>query len=553
MKRLSPWLVLLSLPLAAQEGRHRYAVIPFQLGAGVDKLVPEDLDGDGLRDLVVARREKLEVYLQHSGSRFDFSKSSATLELEGTAVGWDIADLSGAGSAELVTLVDGTEVLGRTFEPRERRFLEPRSVIQNASGVLPRGVYHLRFVRDVDGDGDGDLVIPGAGAFSIYPRTADGTYPSKLRVASAAEISQTLDGEGDLAARVGQSVKLPLFTLRDVNGDGARDLIGETDDLLEVYLAQKSGDFPPSPSYSLDLEAERERLGTFDPDDLDLSNLTAAFSMTVQVVQGDVSGDGAEDLLLRSGRRVYLFLATPEGMRLERPQQVLKASGNVIAAALMDENADGLSDLWLIRIEAVSIADVFLWLVASGSLDFDLFVYRNEKGRFARRPSRVLKITLRFRSLLSMVEEAERIADESREPPIPARRADLTGKGEPRDVVVLRKEWLECYFGKASVEEPAPRRQEMFERILGALGYSQDRDEYSVDLTDLRDLLSTREGRLLAKVEGVRPDLRMRLTDAGDTPGVFVLDLNSDQSDDFLLLFENKPEGLRGAVVLSRK
>ena len=49
----------------------------------------------------------------------------------------------------------------------------------------------------------------------------------------------------------------------------------------------------------------------------------------------DVDGDGIEDLLLREGGKVSLFLGTRDGMDLANPRQVLRSGGNVLASLLL--------------------------------------------------------------------------------------------------------------------------------------------------------------------------------------------------------------------------
>ena len=55
-------------------------------------------------------------------------------------------------------------------------------------------------------------------------------------------------------------------------------------------------------------------------------------------------------------------VADSQGMDLDQPRQVLRSGGNVLSVFLFDEDDDGLKDLWLWRVETISVGDVFLWL-----------------------------------------------------------------------------------------------------------------------------------------------------------------------------------------------
>ena len=92
----------------------------------------------------------------------------------------------------------------------------------------------------------------------------------------------------------------------------------------------------------------------------------------------DVDGDGIDDLLVREGGKVSLFGGTVGGMNFTQPRQVLRSGGNVLSTFLRDENDDGLKDLWLWRVENISVADIFVWLAFSGSIAIEAFIYPND-------------------------------------------------------------------------------------------------------------------------------------------------------------------------------
>ena len=138
-------------------------------------------------------------------------------------------------------------------------------------------------------------------------------------------------------------------------------------------------------------------------------------ALTHEEVLEDVNGDGIEDLLLREGGKVSLFGGTTTGMELTRPKQVLRSGGNVLSTFLYDENEDGLKDLWLWRVEPISVGDIFIWLALSGSIAIEAFVYPNEGERFSRRPTRKLTIELQFPSVIRLATSFQELAEEARE------------------------------------------------------------------------------------------------------------------------------------------
>ena len=97
--------------------------------------------------------------------------------------------------------------------------------------------------------------------------------------------------------------------LRDLNNDGLEDLISRTDENFDVFIADRSSTsyFENEPSYSIDINEIEKRLGDFDIDNLDFSNLTGILSITHEEILEDVTGDAIDDLLLREGAKITLI------------------------------------------------------------------------------------------------------------------------------------------------------------------------------------------------------------------------------------------------------
>jgi len=553
MRSILPILLVLldAAPAFPAEKAPGIDVFPFEWGGGIESILPVDLDGDGLLDLVCARAGALEVRFGRKGAGYSPAPDD-TLRLAARSVGWCTASLARGGTPLVAALLDGREVKVWAVDPVRRAFAEGRTLRDRLTGSMPGGIHFMPFLRDLNGDGTADLVVPGARGFLLYLGEPGGTYGEGLTVPGEIEVRTRLSGD-DLSGRIGQEVTLPLFALRDLNGDGRPDLLTETEDRIEAFLSGKDGRFGAAPAWAIDLAAARAALGPNDLDSLDTSNLTAALAKTVQALPADIDGDRAEDVVLRASGKLSLFLSRGGRIDPRRPDQVLKSSGNVVHATLEDEDGDGRPDLWLVQIEPVSVGDLFIWLIASGKIGLDIFIYRNEGGRFAGRPSRRLAVTVRFASILSLLDQVKKLGARER-PGRGVHPGDLAGKGERRDLAVVEQEKLRIFLGRAP--ETAGLKLEKGRFLLELLkffGYRRDKDEYEVDLTNLADSIARFEGILPAKPQGVEPDLDVPLPGAGGNPGAYLLDLNGDRRDDLLLIYERTPERTRGAVLLSRE
>lgn len=537
-------LVATSPAAAAEAPRHR--VLPFEPDATISRALFVDIDGDRRQDLLVATSGELRLHRFRSGPGYDLAAPDGRLPLSGGAIAWDLDRGPDGRGLRVVLLVDGRDVLVAGIDPATGSIAPPTRALSGLSGFLPQGVHSIPFVRDVDGDGGADLVVPGLDRYQVHLRTPEGGWGPGLSVHLRTRLESRLDPGGDLVTRLGQSVTVPMLGLRDVNADGKEDLVAESEDSIDAYLARRGGGFPPEPSFSVDLAASRERVGRFDPDDVDFSNLTAAVRHTVQSLMQDVSGDRIEDLVLREGGKILLYHGAVDGLDLSRPRQVLRSGGNVVMVALHDEDEDGADDLWLVRIETISMADIFLWLVASGSVDFEVFIYRNLKGVFARRPGRKLTVTVEFPALRDLAGIGERIDEAKRDrESLSAAWASLDGASDREDsLLVLTGAELRAYLDVETDDDEETT-------ILDLIGYSRDRDDYTVDVEEVADRILLAEQKVVARYRDRKPDLRIPVGAGYGGGDLAVLDLDGDGIDDALVL-PPASEGIsRGELLLS--
>ncbi|MEZ5492673.1 MAG: VCBS repeat-containing protein [Gammaproteobacteria bacterium] len=540
---LTAFCVAWAMPLPSIEN---YARLAFQLPGDTEQLLVADADGNGQRELLALSGNELRIYFQTAGG-FDFANGFQTITLPGTSVGWDLSRGYGDESLSIIALVDGRDVL--RWQVQDRQISEPEVLHSNLNGFLTKGVNRLHFSRDINGDSQDDLIIPGAGVLELYIRNGDGSYQPGITVQTEVQMRTVLT-PGRLERETGQSMTIPLMELRDVNADGTTDLISRTEEQLDVFLASASNTryFAPSPTYSLDIAAIEERLGEFDLDRLDFSNLTGILAITHEEILEDVDGDGIDDLLLREGGKVSLFTGSPTGMELAQPRQVLRSGGNVLSVFLFDENEDGLKDLWLWRVETISVGDIFLWLALSGSIAVEAFIYPNEGERFARRPSRRITVDLKFPSALRLASQAMNIAREAREsgaePAPPNILADLDNDPERQDLLVLADSRLDLFLNAVA---PVTRT----DPFLDGLGYTRSQDQYEIDIRDVLDNIAINETEELQSVQGREADQQLILDGEITAGDIIAVELNNDGLDDVFVFTRRDNVQISGILLLS--
>ena len=519
----------------------------FALPASAESLVIADLNGDNLNDLVTLVDSHLRVYFQHE-SGFDFESGFREISFESRAVGWDLSSGFGTeGQVSVIALLDGKRAV--RFPINGESILPPQTIASELPGFISRGINRLHFARDINVDGLTDLVIPGAGEIHLLMNACGGNFEAPLSILSETRLRTQLN-INRLNRSAGQAVRIPNLTLRDVNADSQEDLIVRTEEKLEVFLAGRTPGrhFPLTPDFLLDIAAIEENIGQFDIDNLDFSNLTGVLALTHEEILEDINGDGIDDLLLREGGKVSIFTGQADGVNTDLARQVLRSGGNVLSTFLYDENGDGLKDLWLWRVESISVGDIFVWLALSGSIAVEAFIYANNGERFERRPARKVTVDLKFPSVLRLANAYQTLNNEAEtlqaDGVTRTATARLDSPREDNDLLVLMNDQIKILLNIIE-----PDREDSF---LGALNYSRNRDNYEIDIREVinnasrsanpyQDLLESREAtdEIVLSQEAVGNDL-------------IAARLNDDELDDIIVFTHFDASQIQGLLLLSQ-
>ena len=446
------------------------------------------------------------------------------ITLPGIATLWTTADLDQDGKEEFLVLVDGEALHRLVLQEGALTLSEPLAM--GLGAVAPVGCHPSDFVQDLDGKPPLELVLPVASRVRIL-QGVEGSQGPLLDRAARLSLEAGPRRKGMLG-RVGRVFSIPSLETRDINGDGAPDLILTDLSTVRQFVAGPNG-FPSEPTTTLDLNLFRADIKglQFDP-----TNITRLVKYLVLDEWRDLNGDGAIDLVILSNGKVKVFHGGPEGIDLTRPKQLVKVRGNVFFAETACIDDDPWPDLVLVRVEDLGLVRLAFSIVTSWSLDFEFLVFKGtSEGTFGKRVFREKTVTVKGDRLLDVIAEKKEEVSERRKAIV--RLCDLDGDGRATDVALLEATGrLRSWQGVVDDPEVVDALAEKFlrETLSGE-------ETLDLDLSMLGEWVLGRTSALLALTYGRLPDSDRVLPGGWSAPhAMAVRDLDGDGRDELVAL-----------------
>ncbi len=369
-----------------------------------------DLDGDGRTELLFRSGRRIEVYEPSETAppqrRFR-DTPDRVLDLPEDAVLLDVGELDGDPSTLELAWFGPTGVgWMRAVPPTERPespespapaatanpdgagARETRGRISNSSTDAPLGLGAVPtwhdFVRDIDGNGSDDLLLPTRTGYSLLRRSHDGVEIGRddLRIAVLGRVRARL---WNLAGTVASSIAWPRVVVGDLDGDGRTDLATVSPDLIERRFQREDGSFPSLPDQRLVLDIRDANLM---PD-----QKRGSVPSRNPLDFPDLDGDGVLDLVINEMRTgtVKVFRGRRD-LRLTEPTAVIRIRDWNLGARFADFDGDGWLDLAIPGTREVGLAEG-LRLVISRSLELSHQIHSATKDGlgFEPQPRRELR------------------------------------------------------------------------------------------------------------------------------------------------------------------
>lgn len=454
------------------------------------------------------------------------------MQLQGESVLWTIADVDADGADEVVVLLEGRE-LRRVVRAADRLEYGP-PILSEVGALPPRGLLASSFVRDVNGDGRNDLVLPLGARVRILLGTSEGFKPGP-NLGAIANLSLGVGGGSNLLDRVQREYSIPDLDPQDRTGDGLSDLVVSEGLLLHQFVASPAG-LPEQPTRSLDMDSFR-----MDPDEIeiDLGNLSRLVRTFVVEEWADLDGDGAQDLIVLGDGKIRVFPGSRSGFDPLKPGKTMKVDGNpfFVAAARLDE--DQHPDLVVVRVEDIGIGKLLRAALFSWSIKFDFLVYRGTgTGSFSSRPLYDRTVVVKGGSILALARSEKDRLGEMRKNVV--RRGDLDGDGQATDIVVLDPTGVLRVWKNAAPAGSANDvvRERFLRETLGS-----GRKEVTFEIEELAEWVMGRTSALLSLTRERPADLEIPAGADWEPPHALALrDLDGDGRDEAIVLRRLKAE-----------
>ncbi len=395
--------ILLTLNVSGDEDR------PFSIStlSVADKLLhirTQDLDGDGLKDILAVHRKGLEpdetrwisIFWQKENGGFS-TAADQSWEIDTLAVIVDTGELTGDSKKEICFLTPGAVMYyglsGEDFDIEPKKLFDAKGLT-----VFPskRSIPIVDFVKDWDDDGKDEIAIFGFEGLSIFARDSIGDFSRETRL--AVELSTGMYGsreaaEGEEITGLRASFRFPATRLLDFDGDGFRDLIAVRGDRVIVYTRNPDNCFVEEPSVDVrfDVRTQQEKIeGTAH----------------ANTVVNDLNNDGYADAIVtkQSSKGLSNFRCAiniyygGENGYSKKPEQVIISEGSASETTILrDVNGDGRLDMILPSIK-ISITSIIRFLLTrSIPINFNIFLL-NENDRYSDRPdfSKEVKFKIDF-------------------------------------------------------------------------------------------------------------------------------------------------------------
>ncbi len=456
------------------------------------------------------------------GNRLRMIESGKSIEIPGQATLFTIVDYDGDGYEEFFSLSDGRALQKLALQDGELVF--GASIVDGIAAMPPSGCHAAKFMQDFNGDGLVDLLLPQSDKVLVHINSPKG-FLGAIRLGALSQLKMT--NGSNLLDSVGRSISVPGLLTEDVSGDGLLDLVVSDGGYIRQYVATEQG-FPSLPTRTLDTNSFAKDSSDYQ---LDLSNVSEGVAYLVQDKWADLDNDGDVDVMILADNKVRIFLGDENGINLDKEQQRLKISGNVVYLFPARIDKDDIPDLVIVRIQDVSVGKLLRAVILSFAIDIDFMAFKGKgDGTFGVRALRTKEAQIKGGSLLSTYKAGKEELSKMRKRII--RTCAIGTDGQRNDVIVLDSDGtLRVFADVIATPSVLHGAIELFlQQCFAGEG------ELSLEISTLFEWVLGRTSAMASLIKGKKPVKSLNLPD-WETPHAMLLrDFDGDGADEALVL-----------------
>jgi hypothetical protein len=341
-----------------------------EVAASCQQLMICDLDGDGLKDLVLMDDTNLSIFYQDPKRGFS-REPQQTFRLDPRPCLVWAAKLGGPAESLLVMTSDGITELcftNRTGPPAIRQIIRQPTIVPDAA----EGTNAMYLPLSVKTDRDWPLLlVPAADGLQVWQHRGEWRQAQVIGHAGDASLWPSVDNPGYTS-----SLEFDL-SVGDVNGDGRDDLmikrsnVGRTTNTYSLYLQQTNGLFALEPALTCADKVEPHSWLCW----ADLNR-----DGNVDLIKGRWLNEPSFWPMLPSGKvLVSTYIADEHGRIPAEPQQVFRKYDWTPAVPVVDVDGDGFPDL-VLGYSHIEDKEGFRKMITSKKLDYNLRFYFYRPG-----------------------------------------------------------------------------------------------------------------------------------------------------------------------------
>jgi hypothetical protein len=355
-------------------------------------LIPADLDGDSLLDIVIVHKKGLppnesrwvSIFWQSANGTYGTAPDQSW-ELDTLATIVDVGNVVPDPSREICYL---TAAGVWYYKLTDHRYSESGTELFGCSAmtVFPSKsqVPTVDFVRDWDGRPGDEVAVFGFDGLDIYKPDSTGKFGNRSVMHMDLEThlrTSTFGTDRERVSGVHAGFQFPDLTVADYNGDGRADITATLEDRLQVFLQASDGSFSRQPAASVNFDVRT-------PEEKQEGNAE------LRTMVADLNNDGFADAVvtkmtakgLSSFRSVIsLFWGRALGYPTV-PDQVIVSEGSASAeVTIRDVNGDGNLDLIMPSMHISIAAIIRILITRNVPITYNIFLC-HDGPRYPDRP-----------------------------------------------------------------------------------------------------------------------------------------------------------------------